>query len=207
MSIGRRWFIYGLLNSNLKIFYVGKTRNVYRRMKEHRHRLLDRWPMFCILEVGIGYGWEQAERKWIRKFRHQLKNISPGGYGRDFLPESSRRKLSLKLKGRPKPESFRQKLKRNWRLGVYADRVVPKNAGQFKPGYSSPRKGGHREDLSEKSRKRISEKVSCSLIGNRRNTGKRWTEEQRAKLRGRIPWNKGLSNWQDVIGAKRRGES
>jgi len=163
---------------NSIVFYVGKTRNIYRRMKEHR-QALGYWPEFCILESGTTFAWWIAERKWIRKLHPQLKNISPGGHGRDFLPESSRRKISLANKGRPKPPSFLRKLKRNWRLGIYAERIVAKNAGQFRKGQKSAF-AGYRHH--EKTKLILSEISSKNLIGNKRRLGIPFTPEQRARL-------------------------
>jgi group I intron endonuclease len=71
------------------------------------------------------------------------------------------------------------------------------NKGQFKPGYKSPKKGGHREDLLPEVRKVMSDKAKRydDEHGNPRQ-GAEVTAETRKKIgdanRGKTPWNKGL---------------
>lgn len=199
----KRWYIYGLLRGT-KVIYVGKTVSIYRRMKEHRCNFGD-WPVFKILATGIRSSWQKAERKWIAELKPPL-NLSSGGFGGRPLAPSTRTKLSIS--GRAKKPGTSSALKKLWQDPEYRSMMIEvhrkPNSGQFKKGYNSPRKGGHREDLSVKARQSISAKVSRSLVGNRRAAGKPWTEDQKAKLRGRVPWNKGLLNWQDAVCARRR---
>jgi len=57
------------------------------------------------------------------------------------------------------------------------------NSGQFKKGAISPRRGGHREDLTLETRTAIAKKVSKSLEGNKRRLGIPHTEAAKRQMR------------------------
>ena len=114
-------FIYGLRDPrDGQIKYVGKTKDLKQRMKDHlkdakrRNTPKNAWllklqrlglrPEMIVLEEVPRDKWVEAERRWIAQMREQspaLKNICDGGEGRTGpLSEETKRKLSLAGRGR-----------------------------------------------------------------------------------------------------------
>lgn len=76
------WSIY-LIDNEDGTFYAGATRNVKRRMGEHR-KAIGRKPQFAILQCGVSLGWRFVESEWIEKLRAAgigLSNKTIGGNG------------------------------------------------------------------------------------------------------------------------------
>jgi group I intron endonuclease len=122
------WVIYALSDPrNGVVRYVGKANNPKRRLamhlrkaskgQEHNHRIC--WllgliragirPIISILETGIGSGWQEAEKKWIRAFRdlgNDLVNATDGGEGTEGYVQSMehRAKISDAMKRTMTPE-------------------------------------------------------------------------------------------------------
>lgn len=97
------WVIYALKNFNGIVFYVGFSVKPKRRLKEHKATYGSDITME-ILHRGTGNGWSEIERRWISKLRslgNELTNVSPGGYGTSSVRDSTRKKISELMKGRP----------------------------------------------------------------------------------------------------------
>jgi hypothetical protein len=102
-------FIYGLADpKTLVLRYVGKSRNPYKRVKEHLYeaktskqrtyknnwiRSLPCAPACVILEAVPEDCWQECERKWISLLRSRMSlvNGSDGGEGVTFTPDVRRR--------------------------------------------------------------------------------------------------------------------
>lgn len=122
--------IYALREPDGPFRYVGKTRDVLKRLKDHRsgffnhNAALKRWLassdciQLLVLEFVVG-DWRPREAFWIAKLReegHLLLNLHPGGGGlspgQKMLSRSKEHKerLGLALKGRKKTMEHRKKL-------------------------------------------------------------------------------------------------
>jgi hypothetical protein len=104
--------IYLLKDATGEPFYVGKTNNLKRRLKEHKQRF-GYQPDFEILEV-CGEEWPHAEAKWIAHFRilASLANKMAGdARGVQTHSEETRLRLSFLGKGKPKPDGFGEKIR------------------------------------------------------------------------------------------------
>lgn len=109
----RRWWIYVLKDpTSGEVRYVGKTENPRKRFINHRcghsGRHCANWikslrarglvPTFEIIDAGMGHGWPQAERAWIREYRERgarLTNIAEGGAGAPGFPCSQETKAKI----------------------------------------------------------------------------------------------------------------
>jgi hypothetical protein len=106
-------------------FYVGKTRNEYHRLANHKKTFGDNIQMKIISEV---LNWRKWERYYINKFKEQgynLQNKNSGGGGTDKWKKESinklkshptrGKKISMSNKGKPKShkgKSFTEEHKR-----------------------------------------------------------------------------------------------
>jgi len=143
----RPWFIYVLKDPRTdEVRYVGWTINPKRRFQNHVHEKAPdhkaRWvqsllraglqPSGEIVETGLGPGWADRERWWIKYHREhgsRLTNIADGGQGTpgaQHTPESIQKcreaklgkrataetklKMSLARKGRKVSDATRAKL-------------------------------------------------------------------------------------------------
>lgn len=97
----RQWEIYTLIDPRTdQVRYVGVTFRGKQRFNEHMSRAVtggkthrDSWirslitlnlrPIYQIIEVGSGDGWQDAERRWIAHYREtcDLVNHTDGGDG------------------------------------------------------------------------------------------------------------------------------
>lgn len=106
------WIVYCLITEDGTPFYVGVTRDIKRRMKEHKTSLGHR-PIYRELETGESDRGE-AEHRWIEKFRANgfvLANKTVGGNGGQGLSAEARALVSAFHKGRPKSLAHRAKIK------------------------------------------------------------------------------------------------
>jgi len=135
------WFIYALLNVG-GAGYVGATKDLPRRMREHR-RTFGFDPEYIILEIGHSIEWRTAEHRWIEYFRRQgkpLRNRTTGGEGVQTLSAEARRRLSEVGRGRRKSALHKARISasqkrrpKSW-SEEGAKRVA---ATQFKPGHKN----------------------------------------------------------------------
>ena len=128
MDTNKPWVIYTLSDPrNGIVRYVGKANNPKRRLamhlrkavkgNEHNHRVC--WllsliragvqPTLAPIEEGIGPGWQESEKKWIRAFRelgNDLVNATDGGEGTTGYVETAetRAKISAAIKRTMTPE-------------------------------------------------------------------------------------------------------
>jgi hypothetical protein len=156
MDEQRHWVIYGLYRPDRPIFYIGRTFDMARRLKEHRQHFKGR-IYAKILEAGTGDEHGEAENWWIEHYRrlgYTIANRTEGGNGAQRLSADTKRKMSAKTKGRPKSPDHVAKI-------AAAQRGKPKNWSsegaakiaetQFKAGRNSW------ADLSEDARQRKAE--------------------------------------------------
>lgn len=106
------WTVYCLIAEDGTPHYVGVTRTLARRMKEHRGTLGHK-PLYRELEHGTSDRGE-AEHRWIEKFRADgfvLTNKTAGGNGGQGLGVEARALVSAFQKGRPKSVEHRARIK------------------------------------------------------------------------------------------------
>jgi hypothetical protein len=133
--------IYALIREFGEIYYVGRSLNPTRRMREHK-KTLGFKPQYIVLEQ-CGDNWREAERRWIAHYFEvgaPLINKLSGGNGLPMMSESGRRAVSERQIGRPLTDSHRAAISegnkgvaRNWTPAGEIE--VRKN--QFKAGQSS----------------------------------------------------------------------
>lgn len=108
----RNYTIYALKDPITGLLdYVGATRDLKRRLREHK-KVLGYRPDHIVLETGIG-DWRQVEHRWIEKLRAEgasLRNKTVGGDGCQSHGPDARRKLSEAGRGRRKPDGFGAKV-------------------------------------------------------------------------------------------------
>jgi hypothetical protein len=153
------WSIYVITNIPGGL-YIGGTRNIERRMREHK-RILRTTPEYKVLETGGSDNWRPAEHSWIERYRADasivLLNKTAGGNGGETLSAETRRKLSIAKKGRSKPPGFGAKISaarkgrpQNWTIEGAARLAQT----QFKVGV--PHTAEERSRISNDLRKRWS---------------------------------------------------
>jgi hypothetical protein len=187
--------IYGVILE--EGIYVGRTNNIPRRMSEHGYP--PNWVVFEVVEKQLA---RVTEAKWAKKLSEMgitllniADNFSNSG-GVLTHGESTRKLLSEKQKGIPRPEHS-QRMKEVWKTPEYRAlmKLRPLPSNLFQPGCPSPRKGGHREDISPevRERMRINAKKRNDEKGNPRQ-GVVVTQKTRDKIskanKGRAPHNK-----------------
>lgn len=186
--------IYALVDPTTReCRYIGKSSRPDKRIKEHfkagskTHR--DFWiksirpevPEMLILETTDVDQWEDSERWWISYFKFmgaRLVNGTSGGEGGRGLKhnEHTKKLLSLALKGKPKSEETKAKMKANCSMKrpEVAEKIAAQKRGKPR---SEETKTRLREALkgnviTEETRRKISES----------NKGKKHTDEAREKM-------------------------
>ena len=135
------WVVYCLIQSDGTPFYVGVTRNLARRMKEHGTTLGSK-PQYRELEHGTSDRGE-AEHRWIETFRADgfvLTNKTAGGNGWQGLGPEARALVSAFQKGRPKSDQHRAKIKAALKGNTPAwspEGLERAKASRFQPGNNS----------------------------------------------------------------------
>ena len=92
-------YIY-ILESKNKIFYVGKTNDLKKRLANHKITYGDNIEIQILTEVKDN--WRDEERYWIEQFRQwgfDLKNKNGGGGGETFKSKKTKKLIGL---GQPK---------------------------------------------------------------------------------------------------------
>lgn len=133
--------IFGLIDAHDVVYFVGKSNNPKRRMRELKTEMGFR-PDFIVLEV-CGADWREVAQRWVKHFRdggQYLLNGSDGGLGLELHTPEAKAKLSAIGKGRPKPEGFGERVAALQR-GVPRD-WSPEGAArvaenQYRPGENS----------------------------------------------------------------------
>jgi hypothetical protein len=139
-EITRKWFVYALLDEDGDIFYIGGTRDLGRRLREHVKALRFR-PNYVVLETGVEGSWRDPEHCWLEHYRAlgaRLINRTVGRNGGEVLSDETRAKLSAAKRGHPVSAETRAK-------SADAQRGMPRNwtsegrarieASQFQPGH------------------------------------------------------------------------
>ena len=137
--------IYGLHRPGRDIFYVGKSKDPARRMREHRKRY-DREVEMITLEVVDVAGWRAAEHAWIQEFRDSgltMANRTEGGDGIEVMSAEQRAEISRQQTGRKHTPEARAKMsaklkgkRKTWTL----DGLERAAATRFRPAIiSGPR--------------------------------------------------------------------
>ncbi len=190
------FYVYELCEENGKPFYVGKgkagrwnaheklarrgfTYRVHNKIRKlwREGRKIQRRVVFETLDESLALA---KEKELIARYGiENLTNMTTGGDGVRFTPEL-RQKIGVALKGKPKSEIAKQRM-REAKVGF-----VPWNVG-------IPRTVAERA------------KISASKIG--KPTGRCWNKGMKYSvftLRGKAPWNKGKTNNQPKKSKSRR---
>ncbi len=122
-------YIYGIIDPRTQeLKYVGKTikTNLFKRLNEHRvvksYSDKKKWiesiyndglaPDIFIIEESNSENWRNDERFWIDYFTYigsNLLNKFVGGLGRMKMLDSTKKKISISNKGKPRTEEWRRK--------------------------------------------------------------------------------------------------
>lgn len=105
-------YIYALLDIELRVRYIGKSLNPYKRFQSHVKEKV--WPaQFVIIDICSEFNWKQQERYWIKFYREigcPLENRHKGGAGWGIHNALTGKKISLSLRGRSRPDWVREKI-------------------------------------------------------------------------------------------------
>jgi hypothetical protein len=99
------YLITGIDNSPYKV-YIGKTKNPNRRLIEHKQKYGSDIIYSIIDQVeSLSYDdWEPIETYWIEQFKQWsfevINKRKKGGSGSEYCTDSTKQKISSKLKGR-----------------------------------------------------------------------------------------------------------
>lgn len=196
--------IYGLQRPDRDIFYVGKTKEPARRLKEHRKRF-GREIELIILEVVPLSEWRYAEHAWIQEFRDaglMIANRTEGGDGIEVMSSEQRADISRRQMGRKHTAEARAKMSaklKGRRKQWSSEGAARVRENQFKPGNNlwatfSPEETEHHkqrlrdfnktlssEERSAAAQKRVA-KMNRDAIGERfRNGWAKLTPEERSE--------------------------
>jgi hypothetical protein len=106
------WTVYCLLSPDDRPIYIGVTRDMTRRLREHK-KWLGFKPAWFPLEVGYGDR-REAEHRWIEHYRSQgtvLLNKTVGGNGCQALNAASRALVGSYHRGRSRSEETKRRIK------------------------------------------------------------------------------------------------
>jgi hypothetical protein len=194
--------------------YVGRTNDIKRRMSEHGYP-----PDWFILEFTTKEEVLGCEGKWAKYFSEEL-GVELLNIADDFSEgilnhsEETKKYLSKLQKGIPKPKQS-EAMKQVWQTPEYRAlmKLRPKPSNLFQPGQPSPRKGGHREDLTQEGLESIREHGKRTTEYNR----KTWKDPEVRRKRiegiskankGHIPYNKTPQYVEDrIIELHKQGRS
>lgn len=181
-------YIYGLIDPRDSCLrYIGKSDNPKRRLKEHKigkcrcHRTnwtsklkaLGLEPKISIIDIVPVKDWEFWEKFYITKYRGlglKLVNGTEGGDGLHNPTEEVRRKISNSNKGKKKPPRTKE----------HCRKISKLKSGRI---CSIETRQKISQALRErKIKKETRQKLSKLLMGNKRNLGKKASEETRRKM-------------------------
>lgn len=114
-------FIY-LLEFKNNTYYIGKTNNVIRRIREHNKKSSLKFDYIILDEVE---NWKFWESYWIEQFKQWgfiLLNKNNGGGGPGFHTGESKKKISIRLSKRK--ITWNDKMSQN-RKGIKHNRIKP----------------------------------------------------------------------------------
>lgn len=183
-----RWYVGKHRANAFDPKYKGSGRNLEAAFKDYGRKNFT-------VEVLC---WAQSEKELydLEKFhvafyrslfgRDRMYNIAKGGPGGGCFAEETKRQISAKLKGRkigPPSEIHRQRLSESL-LGHPVSEDARLKMRIAKIGNANH--SGHKH--SEDTRQKMAEK----------KLGKKWSPERRAAAKGRIPWNKGVAQTEEV---------
>lgn len=170
--------IYILRDTNDDVIWVGQTKNIKSRLKEHRARFGKSITAEIVDPSPVDA--DESECRWIAYYRARrapLRNIHDGGQGLRLVRDSTRAKISAFWKGKPKSQEQRRKIgnaqrgkKKNISPEGMATRLRCLAAGRV----SRP--------VPVEIRARISVSVSKSLIGNQRRKGIAHSEDTKRRI-------------------------
>jgi hypothetical protein len=191
--------VYIIINLLTSDSYIGQSKNIYRRWKQHKtelkHKVHCNWKLqraynkhgesnfdFKILTTCLEAELLKAEEYWYQYYKKEsyLYNVASPVESIKHSVES-RLKISVSKKGNSKP-----------------------NSGSFKPGHKpSPESEARRAQSVSKAKKgkKLSpeHRLKLSLAHKGKPTGRkgvRFSEEHRAKLslakKGKKSWNQGI---------------
>ena len=202
------WFIYGLRLNGSEIRYIGATRSLEKRAREHLYDAFGRgkkhpvqqWirslPTDSVIEVvclesGAGDGRDLAERRWISSLRmsspRRLLNVLDGGLA--FVPPAARKQAGEKLKGRYFSPEHRRRISEA-KKGCKRPDVAARNIAL------GPRLKGKKLNITPEERIRRSERGRKVIAKLRQNL----TDDQRRIIAEKAS-RQMIAEWQRRRGA------
>ena len=224
MSTMRKVLIYGLFDKT-GLRYVGKAVNLKRRLKSHLHAAKSgvtthtaRWiqslfqqgdrPRMEVLEEADEQHWEQRERYWIAFYRKAgscLTNLTDGGGGGlgHKVTDSQRRRMSEKMRGRPRPPEYRQRIAQG--MKAYFNSLSANEREKF----AESRRGHYpsketRQKLSKSQLKRFSDPEARRRLGEAHRGLKRSDETRRKQSIAALGHTLCVEGRQKIAEANRR---
>jgi hypothetical protein len=207
MDYMKKWVIYSLSDPRDGVVrYIGKTEDAKRRLmahvneaivsKEENHRL--HWIRkliassieltMMILEEGVGDGWVEAEKKWIKHFRDSgvsLVNGTDGGDGLCNPSKETRDKISKSRLGKPRLPETREKIALNNRSSEKRKRMS--NLFRGRPLSLETRAKISKSRLGMKLSPETREKLSKAHKGKKRPPrSEEWRARQSISQLGRV---------------------
>jgi hypothetical protein len=189
------WVIY-LIRFSDGSGYVGATKEIKRRIKEHR-RTFGKDLAVEILEKGSSIDWRDAEYFWIEKLRRsgfQLRNKTSGRNGVQSLTPESRLKISLLQRGKIVSPETRARIGRAQKgvaKSFSAEGEIRAQKTRFRPGHKNW------ELLSEKAKR--SHRAAAKAQWERIPPGER---SRLASERARAEWDSRSENERAKIGER-----
>lgn len=214
--------IYALRDPrNAHILYVGKSINPSRRYAKHcqGHHIgtatwvmelagLELRPELVILEETDQEHWPERERYWIEFYSRdrEVLNRVAGGWGGTEPKPSTRRKMAAAHRGKPLPESAKQKLSAYWK-GRNRNIVSPRKGKTITwAGKISQSKMGHTHSDETRQHQSQARKEYFDRVGRRADgvmAHLREHPEDMALSARKLAAKLGLPNHQPALQAKK----
>lgn len=171
-------YIYALLDCSNRTRYIGKTINLKRRLRGHKHER-DWICYYLILEVCNDDNWSAQECFWIAHYGlENLENKSKGGKcwtTPTTLSEETKLKISKSCKGRIFSEDHKKK------IGL---KVSGLNNGMFGHIMTASHKSALLKAISKPRSEETKRKIRESNLGQKRSpeTRQRLSEAHKGKI-------------------------
>lgn len=203
--------IYVLTEKETPI-YIGKTKNTRIRKSQHKRKYPN--AILEIIDLVPGSEWKFWEMHYVSLFKSwgfELKNKTGGGNGSHTYSLESRRKMSESHKGRmPWNNKTRGLMGDPWNKGtkgvckswmkgkkhtedsIRKQKEAHKGARPWNKETRGLQKAWNKGKKGFKHTEEARRKISESLIGNKRNTGKKLSETHKEKISqsGKTAWIK-----------------
>lgn len=189
-------YIYGLIHPITKeIKYIGKSDKPQSRLWQHitdsrqsgRKNKREAWiksllnqelkPEIIILEKVSQNEWKTKERKWISKYKNQLKNDTNGGDGIDGYIHTSESLKKMKPSWIKKGQRLSKKTE--FQKGHIKTKEWKEKVSNKLKGYKHSEKTKQNMSIAQK---KIAKKRSELMKGNKYALGTKWTEERKREF-------------------------